>query len=228
MAKIGRNEPCPCGSGKKYKKCCGTSLSAGGSKVSSKLASLNPSLIAQQWMKERRKAKPGDSKLKLILDRYKVDETSALDRVRALGEVQELTVLFYRGEQWIGEADLSFEGEIVMTTSDKDSANELKAKLTAIPGLTYGSRTEDVFETLDEDAKVRVAEGMLEFKVKFFRGWLDEPNERLKGQTPRQAAQNPQLKNQLVKLLDELESREQRLPKKERYRFNGVKRELNL
>jgi preprotein translocase subunit SecA len=23
-AKIGRNDPCPCGSGKKYKKCCGT------------------------------------------------------------------------------------------------------------------------------------------------------------------------------------------------------------
>jgi len=22
MAKVGRNEPCPCGSGKKYKKCC--------------------------------------------------------------------------------------------------------------------------------------------------------------------------------------------------------------
>lgn len=22
MGKIGRNEPCPCGSGKKYKKCC--------------------------------------------------------------------------------------------------------------------------------------------------------------------------------------------------------------
>ncbi len=24
--KIGRNEPCPCGSGKKYKKCCGGSI----------------------------------------------------------------------------------------------------------------------------------------------------------------------------------------------------------
>ena len=23
VGKIGRNEPCPCGSGKKYKKCCG-------------------------------------------------------------------------------------------------------------------------------------------------------------------------------------------------------------
>jgi preprotein translocase subunit SecA len=25
--KIGRNDPCPCGSGKKYKKCCGSSVS---------------------------------------------------------------------------------------------------------------------------------------------------------------------------------------------------------
>ena len=23
MPKVGRNEPCPCGSGKKFKKCCG-------------------------------------------------------------------------------------------------------------------------------------------------------------------------------------------------------------
>ena len=23
VEKVGRNEPCPCGSGKKYKKCCG-------------------------------------------------------------------------------------------------------------------------------------------------------------------------------------------------------------
>jgi uncharacterized protein YecA (UPF0149 family) len=24
VEKVGRNEPCPCGSGKKHKKCCGT------------------------------------------------------------------------------------------------------------------------------------------------------------------------------------------------------------
>jgi len=24
--KVGRNDPCPCGSGKKYKKCCGASV----------------------------------------------------------------------------------------------------------------------------------------------------------------------------------------------------------
>jgi uncharacterized protein YecA (UPF0149 family) len=25
-AKVGRNDPCPCGSGKKYKKCCGVGV----------------------------------------------------------------------------------------------------------------------------------------------------------------------------------------------------------
>lgn len=29
MQKVGRNEPCPCKSGKKYKKCCGKSFSMG-------------------------------------------------------------------------------------------------------------------------------------------------------------------------------------------------------
>jgi len=27
--KVGRNDPCPCGSGKKYKKCCGVSAATG-------------------------------------------------------------------------------------------------------------------------------------------------------------------------------------------------------
>jgi len=27
IGKVGRNEPCPCGSGKKYKKCCGKDIS---------------------------------------------------------------------------------------------------------------------------------------------------------------------------------------------------------
>jgi uncharacterized protein len=26
VGKVGRNEPCPCGSGKKYKKCCGEAV----------------------------------------------------------------------------------------------------------------------------------------------------------------------------------------------------------
>ena len=32
MAKIGRNDPCPCGSGRKYKKCCELSDRNGGTR----------------------------------------------------------------------------------------------------------------------------------------------------------------------------------------------------
>jgi tetratricopeptide (TPR) repeat protein len=45
MASIGRNEPCPCGSGKKYKKCC---WQADSGLVVERLASLNAELHAQQ------------------------------------------------------------------------------------------------------------------------------------------------------------------------------------
>ena len=38
MSKVGRNETCPCGSGKKYKQCCASK--AGGSPVRSRLIML--------------------------------------------------------------------------------------------------------------------------------------------------------------------------------------------
>lgn len=52
MKKIGRNEPCPCGSGKKYKKCCINvpSLTKGGNFVYTDLDNLSnkiPELIDQ-------------------------------------------------------------------------------------------------------------------------------------------------------------------------------------
>src|SRR5258708_27347168 len=37
-AKIGRNAPCPCGSGTKFKKCCGSARSAGGRDLTSIVA----------------------------------------------------------------------------------------------------------------------------------------------------------------------------------------------
>ena len=51
MSRVGRNDPCPCGSGKKYKKCCEqksylqkktmTKLSSGTDSTASKVASLS-------------------------------------------------------------------------------------------------------------------------------------------------------------------------------------------
>ena len=229
MSKLGRNDPCPCGSGKKYKKCCANSKKS--TSVLSKIAekpTLNPSLIAKQWMQAQQAESQKTKGLKLVLDRYLVRDSKAIESLKKLGKKQDQSVLFYRGKAWIGEADLSIEGEVVVTTADLQAADEIKKKLTSIPNVQYESRTEDVFETLDQDDKERVSAGMLEFKVAFFQSWLDEPNERLKGHTPRQAARHPELKKPLTDLIKELEKREQKLPRKERYRFTGVKRELNL
>ena len=45
MTKIGRNQPCPCGSGKKYKHCCLPQEQAGG--IASPMAQMKISLMAE-------------------------------------------------------------------------------------------------------------------------------------------------------------------------------------
>lgn len=62
MAKIGRNSPCPCGSGFKYKKCCGAANASG---------AISPAVAAAfeqkrlAWMiKHGREPKLGDGMLK--------------------------------------------------------------------------------------------------------------------------------------------------------------------
>jgi hypothetical protein len=49
MAKIGRNEPCPCGSGKKYKRCCQTVVAP---------APQPPALRANTWTEPHRELCP--------------------------------------------------------------------------------------------------------------------------------------------------------------------------
>ena len=46
MKKIGRNDPCPCGSGKKFKKCCESTM-IGGRYKATKIDSTNSSQIAK-------------------------------------------------------------------------------------------------------------------------------------------------------------------------------------
>lgn len=55
MAKVGRNEVCPCGSGRKYKRCCGASAPVAG--VVSSLAELSESLDrleAMRWAAQQK------------------------------------------------------------------------------------------------------------------------------------------------------------------------------
>ena len=69
---------------------------------------------------------------------------------------------------------------------------------------------------------------MLTFKKRFFKMWVDEPNDRLGGKTPRQTVNDPDLKKDVVSLLKELEKKEKKLPKNEQFSFASVKKDLGL
>lgn len=130
----GRNDPCPCGSGKKYKRCCLQVAKTQKKKLlPERPAYLDPKAIASQW----------------------------------------------KGQE-------------------------------------------------EEPTGPTVAESMQAFKQRFFAEWPDEPNEKLDGATPRQAAQDPGLQPRLEALLKRLERREKRLPKDQRYDFEKLRGRLGL
>ena len=233
--KTGRNDPCPCGSGKKYKKCCLKKESAAAPATPGaalKEANVNARLMAQKWMSalggEGLVPDDGGDQLKLIRDEFRVADGNALERVLAMGKKSEHGVLFYEGKQWIGEAEFSEDGKMVLTTADMKMANKLKGKLEKVSGLSHVGRTEDVLEAPEGGRRASAGAEMLAFKVNFFKSWTDETNERLGGLTPREAVAAGAMRKELLKLLDELEKAESKLPKKERYSFKGVRKELGL
>lgn len=50
MSKVGRNDPCPCGSEKKFKKCCGAQQETGDDKVASALPYSDPAIPSPAQM----------------------------------------------------------------------------------------------------------------------------------------------------------------------------------
>ncbi len=86
MKKTGRNEPCPCGSGKKYKKCClhAPKLQEGGNFVYTDLDNLSnkvPELVAQKKFTE------AEEICKKLLEQYP-DQIDGLHRLAGFYEAQ--------------------------------------------------------------------------------------------------------------------------------------------
>ena len=235
MGKPGRNDPCSCGSGKKYKKCCLRKDEASAPvspKAALKEANVNARLMAQKWMGalggESLLPQDDSEQLKLIRDEFATADGNAVERVVALGKKSDSGVLFYEGKQWIGEVEFLEDGKMILTTADTKIANKLKGKLVKVTGVSHVGRTEDILEAPGDGPRASAGAEMLAFKVNFFKSWLDEANERLDGLSPRQAVADAVKKKELLKLLAELEKAEAKLPKKERYSFKGVRKELGL
>lgn len=226
MGKTGRNDPCPCGSGKKYKKCCLPKESV--ASVPAQAASnamMDARLMAQRLMGQTEEL---DSKMDIVFDKYTVDEGGAAEKIKRLGTFQDGRVSVEESGQKLAEIDLNIPGEANLMCADPEIADVLKSRLETVRGVRFVSRTEDQFEPLDEKAKARVSKDLLDFKKKFFRAWPDEKNERLAGKTPREAMASVGSRKEVEKLLAELESKEKKLPRKERFDFKGVRKTLGL
>ncbi len=235
MSKVGRNDPCPCGSGKKHKQCC---LGAPAPSLLSRLPEViedertRAEAVARRWLGVEGDAAPPlrdkkGRKLVLVMDRYHVDDASAVRQVRALGRDEGDRVLFFDGDQWIGEADLSLPEELILVSPRPELSDRLVALLRGIASLRHRDRQVDELAELGEATSGGGA-GLLDFKKTFFTAWLDEPNQKLGGGTPREAAGAPHLRPDLLRLLDELEQKEARLPREERYSFCSLRRDLGL
>lgn len=232
MSKVGRNDPCPCGSGRKYKQCC-LNGREGGKKI--QLPDyLDPKEIARRWMGEDPVSSGGALRddrgvpLQLVLDRFSIVDPQAVTAVRSLGKSEDERVLFFEGDQWIGEADFSAAQEMQLITPNVESADQLLSLVEPIVGLQYLGRQADEFPMMETGAPLKGGAELLQFKKMFFETWPNEPNERLGGATPRDAVRSPELKIKLEALVRELESKESQLPKKERYSFKELKKRLGI
>lgn len=76
--KIGRNDPCPCGSGKKYKKCCMN-------KSKSEIDNIEDFLTRQKYLQSYPKAKNSQYPDRIYLSDYYDEETIELDKIIYLG-----------------------------------------------------------------------------------------------------------------------------------------------
>lgn len=238
MAKPGRNDACPCGSGKKYKQCCLNSP-----KPESLLTRLpevvkeertKAEAIARRWLGDDTSGQDTPlrdargRKLMLVMDRYTVNDAEAVRQVRALGRDEGERVLFFDGAQWIGEADLTIPGELLLVTPSRELGDRLVALLRSVPGLEHRERQLDDLSALEGAPAVGGGAELLQFKKTFFAAWLDEPNQKLDQLTPRQASTSSEHRPRLLRLLHELESKEARLPDDERFDFRPLRAHLGL
>lgn len=238
MAKIGRNDPCPCGSGKKHKNCCLTAEQAPPSLLSRlpdviKDERARAEVITRRWLgiedegEESPLRDKKGRKLVLVMDRFQADEAAAVRQVRSLGRDEGDRVLFFDGDQWIGEADLSLPGEVVLVSPRPELSDRLVALLRPIPGLRHTDRQIDELPQLVQGGSSG-GSALLDFKKSFFTDWLDEPNQKLDQATPLQAAESKELRPKLKLLLEELEKKEARLPSEERFSFAVIRARLAL
>lgn len=93
-AKVGRNDPCPCGSGKKYKKCCMNKTQSG-------VELLEDEAEQNKWLRDypaAKTAEPEDTKGKVYLEDFYSQESIEIDKLLYLALHNRVGILLWQRE----------------------------------------------------------------------------------------------------------------------------------
>lgn len=112
IKKPGRNEPCPCGSGKKYKKCCLNNPAVGGTFIYTDLDMLSNKV--NELIKDGRLAEAEDT-CRILMKKYP-DQIDGLHRYaevyEAMGEKQKASRYYRKAANFAEQSD-GFEQETI-------------------------------------------------------------------------------------------------------------------
>jgi tetratricopeptide (TPR) repeat protein len=133
MAKIGRNDPCPCGSGKKYKKCC-LPLHEESRAKQQEAVSLTPGFTDLDDLSnsvvdliEAGRLDEADAACRELLTRYpdQIDGTERLAAVYEAKGEKKLAAEYYRKAAKFAQGSPGFDQELIDWYSSK--ATELES-----------------------------------------------------------------------------------------------------
>jgi hypothetical protein len=232
---VGRNDPCPCGSGRKYKKCCALQPAASSAEPESTL----PTFVTHEG-----------TALSFSSAHYTVlDETAVR---RALAQSAEFEADPIDGSYvWIEQrssGELGVLGTVringsalVLECMSEERLARGKSLLASIAGDWLKHRlntTQDPWQAVaNSPAPPRPerdhisadhADMIQSIMHRHYRNWLDEPLPALGGRTARECTRDAGGRLEVAELLRSMEEMEARKPASQRYNFTWLWSELGL
>ncbi len=234
--KAGRNDPCPCGSGKKYKKCCLLEArTAPGSRSRGRLPG-----VGQEGLPLLVDAGSGDP-VRLITDHWEVRDWKAL----AAALVDEPDVDGDRNRGWNRFEEVDGQRRRPLLTMNPGQgkrletfartrrlADEGREWLARVAGDAIEHTTRESVDPWSGAGAGALLSGMKsaggsgrplpmdrdmmrEIFRKMYSGWADEPIPALGGETPRKAVEDAEGREKVIELLKMYEDDERKKAQKE-------------
>jgi hypothetical protein len=246
MRRAGRNDPCPCGSGRKYKKCCGP-LDATGADIgpSADVSPAIPNGMPTTFNFD-------DEPVVFSHAHYQITDHDLL--LRALRECDELE----QGEEpgifiWfkelgddfrrlLGRIDAASPDRLVLECMSQERLERGRRLLERIAGESLSHRmdtAQDPWQAAahlpprqrspaDEVPPEIAGPVIRNFLDSHYSTWPDDPLPALDGRTAREAVRTPAGRRKVTALLRTFEEAEHRRPPEMRYDFGWIREELGL